>query len=81
MLPQRSVSFWYLTNDKDEWPLVGEFSFDYDALDDGADGERLETYPRPTVEGATAIFKAMQKQAGWISFDATTKTAFALDAL
>lgn len=76
-----SLSFWYLMEEKDEWPLVVEFSFDYDVLDSGADREKLEMYPHRTVEGAKLLFDALQKQEGWINFGATTKTAFALEAL
>src|SRR5215203_6701902 len=76
-----SLSFWYLTGEEDEWPLVGEFSFDYDVPDSGADEDELETYPPQVVEGANRLFNALQKQEGWISFSTTTKTAFALEGL
>ena len=76
-----SLSFWYLTGEEDEWPLVGEFSFDYDVLDSEADREKLEMYPHRVVEGANRLFNALQKQEGWISFNTTTKTAFALEGL
>ena len=76
-----SLSFWYLTGEEDEWPLVGEFSFDYDVLDNGADEDKLEMYPHRVVEGANRLFNALQKQEGWISFNTTTKTAFALEGL
>ena len=49
-----SLSFWYLTGEEDEWPLVGEFSFDYDVLDSEADREKLEVYPHRVVEGRMA---------------------------
>jgi hypothetical protein len=76
-----SLSFWYLTREEDEWPLVGEFSFDYDIVDNGADEDKLEMYPHRVVEGANRLFNALQKQEGWISFNTTTKTAFALEGL
>jgi hypothetical protein len=76
-----SLSFWYLTEKEEEWPLVAEFSFDYDVRDDEANGKQIETYPYRVVEGANRLFGALQKQSGWITFDATTKTAFALEAL
>jgi hypothetical protein len=76
-----SLSFWYLTEEEDEWPLVGEFSFDYDVLDSEADREILEMFPHRVVEGANRLFNALQKQEGWLSFSTTTKTAFALDVL
>jgi uncharacterized protein YjbK len=76
-----SLSFWYLTGEEDEWPLVGEFSFDYDVLDNEADEDELEMYPPQVVEGTNRLFNALQKQEGWISFSTTTKTAFALEGL
>jgi hypothetical protein len=75
------LSFWYLTQAAEEWPLVGEFSFDYDMPESAADAEALERYPRPAVEGANYLFAALQRQAGWADFKATTKTAFALEVL
>jgi len=75
-----SLSFWYLT-DENEWPLVREFSFDYDELDDGSGGSRLETYPSRVVEGTNRFFRALQSQAGWLDLSRTTKTAFALEVL
>jgi hypothetical protein len=76
-----SLSFWYLTEEEDEWPLVGEFSFDYDIVDNGADEDELEMYPRQVVEGANRLFNALQKQEGWLNFSTTTKTAFAFEGL
>jgi hypothetical protein len=76
-----SLSFWYLTEEEDEWPLVGEFSFDYDVPDNGAEEDKLEMYPRQVVEGANRLSNALQKQEGWLSFSTTTKTAFAFEGL
>ena len=76
-----SLSFWYLTEDENSWPLVGEFSFDYDELDDETGGDRLETYPSPVVRGTNRFFNAVQSQAGWLDLNRTTKTAFALEVL
>jgi hypothetical protein len=76
-----SLSFWYLTKETKDWPLVGEFSFDYDILEDGADEDGLEMYPRQTVEGANYLFGAVQRQSGWSDLHTTTKTAFALEVL
>ncbi|HEX8456071.1 MAG TPA: hypothetical protein VF656_02020 [Pyrinomonadaceae bacterium] len=75
-----SLSFWRLPSDAESWPLVCEFSFDYDAPKGGG-ADKLEQYPIATVEGANRLFEAMQGQAGWVNLSATTKTAFALEAL
>ena len=76
-----SLSFWYLPEGANGWPLVGEFSFDYDALDDGANDETLESYPCEVARGAARLFHSLQRQEGWFDLDGTTKTAFALEAL
>lgn len=78
-----SLSFWYLTEDENVWPLVAEFSFDYDGLDvnGGTSGDSTETYPSRVVEGANQLFSALQSQAGWMDFNRSTKTAFALEGL
>ena len=72
------LSFWYLLGESEELPLVGEFSFDYDVLKNGkSDRDKLEQFPLPVVGGANRLFQALQKQAKWINFQATTKTAYA----
>jgi hypothetical protein len=75
-----SLSFWYLTPGEGVWPLICEFSFDYDASKGGA-ADKLEQFPAATVTGANRLFEALQGQAGWVNLSATTKTAFALEAL
>jgi hypothetical protein len=65
-----SLSFWYLTEDSD-WPLVSEFSFDYDADDTGKD--ELEQYPFEAVNGSNRLFRALQNQTGWVDFNTSTK--------
>jgi hypothetical protein len=74
------LSFWYLTPDEEGWPLICEFSFDYDASKGGA-ADKLEQFPAATVAGANRLFETLQGQAGWVNLAAMTKTAFALDAL
>jgi hypothetical protein len=76
-----SLSFWYLTESENDWPLVSEFSFDYDLPNDDLADDRLETYPSEVVEGTNRLFSTLQKQAGWINFNTTTKTDFAFDVL
>jgi hypothetical protein len=76
-----SLSFWYLPEGDEGWPLVGEFSFDYDAPDGEADGEALESYAREVAWRAGRLFKALQRQEGWFDLDGTTKTAFVFEVL
>ncbi|HLC14716.1 MAG TPA: hypothetical protein VJL89_00615 [Thermodesulfovibrionia bacterium] len=75
-----SLSFWYLVEDSD-WPLVAEFSFDYDADDTGKERHELEQYPFEAVEGSNRFFRALQNQVGWVDFNTSTKTAFAVEVL
>ena len=73
-----SLSFWYLVIDTD-WPLISEFSFDYDAAE--SDESDLEDYSLQVVDGAKDFFGAVQNQTGWLDSTTTTKTAFALEVL
>jgi uncharacterized protein YjbK len=82
-LVKASLSFWYFEGHEAEYPLVAEFSFDYDATNsDGTqNNDTIELYASEVVERANRLFKALQKQEGWRSFTTTTKTDFALDLL
>jgi len=73
-----SLSFWYLLSDA-HWPLVTEFSFDYDLAKE-VEGE-LESYSPGVVKGASGFFRSVLNQAGWLDLTTTTKTAFALEVL
>jgi hypothetical protein len=74
-----SLSFWYLREEREGFPMVGEFSFDYDARE--ASVGALEQFPLKTVEGAERVFRALQLQAGWLDLEGTTKSAFAVSGL
>lgn len=91
-----SLSFWYLLNEVGELPMVGEFSFTYDAEkgQDKKEGDkkegdkkgeeeepRLEQFHPETVDGAHRVFNSLQAHAGWFNFNLTTKTAFVLDSI
>lgn len=75
-----SLSFWYLTKEEIGWPLVAEFSFDYDT-DEDPEADALEKFPSQVVEGANRFFAALQAQAGWVSPNSMSKTAFAMEVL
>ncbi len=75
-----SLSFWYLARAENDWPLVAEFSFNYEMLG-RPDRDRPDGYPAHVVEGANGFFKALQSQTGWLDMNGTTKTAFALELL
>jgi CYTH domain len=68
------ASFWYLAGAPGDYPLVAEFSFDYDAPDPG---QALEQFPPRVVRGANDLFAGLQRQSGWLDLRGTTKTAAA----
>ncbi|MEM7345054.1 MAG: hypothetical protein AAF485_12490, partial [Chloroflexota bacterium] len=79
------LSFWYLPDQIDGYPLVAEFSFDYDVLKEEMARltqypDQLEQYPLPVVKKSAAFFNALQSHKGWFDFAGTTKTAFAYTA-
>lgn len=77
-----AVTFWYLIGKGHELPLIVEFSFDYDAPDETSeDISKLEQYPIQVVAGTYRFFRTLQRQSDWINFNATTKTAYAYEAL
>jgi hypothetical protein len=67
-------SFWYLFERAEGFPLIGEFSFNYDA-------DNNENFPIEVIKGANQFFVALQKQVGWLDFNNTTKTAYAYESL
>jgi uncharacterized protein YjbK len=68
-------SFWYLLEEDIIPPLIGEFSFDYDAPDG-----KPEEFSTEVVANTNRFFTTLQRYAaGWLNFDTTTKTAFAYD--
>jgi hypothetical protein len=75
------LSFWYLMGSENELPLIVEFSFDYDLPEEPEDSAALEHYPIPVAAGAYGFFMALQRQSDWVNFHATTKTAYAYEAL
>lgn len=77
-----AFSFWYLLGAENELPIVGEFSFDYDALENNSpDSTKLEQFPVTLVSATNRFFLSLQNQTGWLNCNATTKTAFALESL
>lgn len=67
-----SQTFWYpagIDARENEYPLVAEFSFDFEAAGEG------DRFPLATVSGADAVFRRVQAQAGWMDVSGTTKSA------
>ena len=77
-----ALSHWYLRQDEGDYPLVTEFSFDFDALEQETENEdRLEKFPPTVVAGANRLFRDVQNQAGWLSSFGLTKTAYLFEVL
>ena len=73
------LNFWYLDK-QDRFPLIVEFSFGYDALINEAVPNQLEQFPIGVVEKTHLWFKTLNKQVGWVSELAMTKTSYAYQA-
>ena len=75
-----ALSHWYLRPDENDYPLVTEFSFSYDANAEDKD-DRLEKFPPTVVAGANRLFRDIQNQAGWLAQFGSTKTAYVFEVL
>jgi len=64
------LSFWYLLSKEDPFPLVAEFSFDYDQ-------EEKMGFPLLVTQICKDFYIALQKQSGWVDVAGTTKTFYA----
>jgi hypothetical protein len=76
-----ALSHWYLQENQDDYPLVTEFSFDYDAVGQDGGDDSLEKFPPTVVAGANRLFSDVQNQAGWLSPFGMTKTAYLFEVL
>ena len=75
-----ALNHWYLRPDENDYPLVTEFSFGFDA-NSQADDDRLEKFPPTVVAGANRLFRDVQNQAGWLAQFGSTKTAYVFEVL
>lgn len=64
---EMSHTFWYVGETEDRYPMVAEFSFEFEAKD----GE----FDAATVEGCGTVYRALQAQAGWTDVAGTTKSS------
>lgn len=77
-----ALNHWYLQENEDDYPLLTEFSFDFDALEsDNKEDSVLEKFPTTVVAGANRLFRDVQNQAGWLSPFGATKTAYLFEVL
>jgi hypothetical protein len=75
-----ALNHWYLRPDENDYPLVTEFSFGFDA-NSQKDDDRLEKFPPTVVASANRLFRDVQNQAGWLAQFGSTKTAYAFEVL
>lgn len=75
-----ALNHWYLRPDEDDYPLVTEFSFGFDANGQQKE-DRLEMFPPTVVAGANRLFRDVQNQAGWLAQFGSTKTAYVFEVL
>ena len=75
-----ALSHWYLRPDENDYPLVTEFSFSYDAVEQDKD-DQLEKFPPTVVASANRLFRDVQNQAGWLAPFGSTKTAYVFEVL
>ena len=77
-----ALSHWYLLEIEDDYPMVTEFAFDFDAEEqDADDSDRLEKFPSTVVASANRLFRDVQNQAGWLSPFGLTKTSYLFEVL
>ncbi len=76
-----ALSHWYLQENEDDYPLVTEFSFDFDASEQNLEDDHLERFPPTVVGGANRLFRDVQNQAGWLSPFGLTKTQYLFEVL
>jgi hypothetical protein len=69
-----TVTFWYAQEAMTGYPMLAEFSFDYEAT---LDGGSVEDFPLATAAGGDTVFRRLQAQGGWLDAAGTTKSALA----
>jgi len=72
-----AVSHWYAHKNCSGVPLISEFSFDVDEINNDESANRLEHFPPETTETCRHIFQSVLDDRAWYSRGGTTKTAFA----
>ena len=84
LIVKACLSLWYLSGkNKLDYPLVSEFSCDYDlpVSSRSRHNRYVESFPLDTVIGTNRLFETLQNHASFIATTGTTKTAFAYDSM
>lgn len=85
-----ALTHWYAQKNEDDYPLMTEFSFDYDLPEAKSDSDAsskdaphpdsLEQFPLALVRGAHQLFTSLQDYTAWLAPSGTTKTALAFES-
>lgn len=76
-----ALSHWYVQAIDLGYPLVSEFSFNYDLPDEDHHPDALEQFPPSLVRGADRLYASIQDYAAWLAPASTTKTKLAFENL
>jgi hypothetical protein len=85
-----ALTHWYVQANEDDYPLMTEFSFDYDLPEaqsdsdasskDGPPPDSLEQFPLELVRSAHRLFTSLQDYAAWLAPYGSTKTTLAFES-
>lgn len=64
---EMSHTFWYVGETEGHYPMVAEFSFEFEP--------KGGTFDPATIEGASKVYRELQAQAGWLDVAGTTKSS------
>ena len=76
-----ALSHWYLQESEEDYPLVTEFSFDYDLPEEQRSRDELEQFSPDLVRGADQFYDSLQSYTAWLSPAGLTKTRLAFEGL
>lgn len=76
-----ALSHWYLQESEEDFPLVTEFSFDYDLPEEKQSKDKLEQFAPDLVRDADQLYDSLQSYTAWLSPAGLTKTRLAFESL
>ena len=76
-----ALTHWYLQESEEDYPLVTEFSFDYDLPEKKRSKDDLEQFSPELVRGAAHLYDYLQSYTAWLSPAGLTKTRLAFESL
>jgi hypothetical protein len=76
-----ALTHWYVQESEEDYPLVTEFSFDYDLPEEKRSKDELEQFSPELVRGADQLYDSLQNYAAWLAPAGLTKTRLAFESL